>query len=516
MDDEKKLSEIEEIVPVEAPVETVPVPGVTDEAAPAFEEPAELPEPLLSDEDRERYTAEAYEIVSDAEKKIGSRLPGSDGERKFHEYMAEKLRAIGIRPVTEEFAVFPRASIGGIPYAGWIGMVLSALVYFALANEALWIGLGFVSLCALVWLICSVFLYKRWFDRFFPMKVSRNTYGELLPEDGEYDYTIMISGHTDTSWNWRHSEFGYRWKDDPMKGALWVYAKVGFGAVATIVLWLICIFMAVVYTAVLFDKGTDVDAASNLLAGLLGQPVAEAIPHNWAYNIINSAGFGVFLHILRYLPFVTALGGLFVARWNDNSEKNASKGAMDNATGIALSYEVIKYFKEHPEKMPKRCRIVDLNCGSEEAGLRGSMAFTREHRDDGMLKNVWNVNIDSIADKDYFEVVIKDDWQFTRFDRDLEQMFKDSFNELGIESKTGGCIHNPVGGCDSTPMTKAGVKSVTFAAQNPMLTFYYHTFRDRAERFEPETVGKGFEVCLSVIDKIAAFQEQNGFPGVKK
>ena len=148
-------------------------------------------------------------------------------------------------------------------------------------------------------------------------------------------------------------------------------------------------------------------------------------------------------------------------------------------------------------------------CKAKNPGRKTKFDLIGVRRTDGEI-----INIDSIADKDYFEVVIKDDWQHTRFDKDLEQMFKDTFAELGIESKTGGCIHNPVGGCDSTPMTKAGVKSVTFAAQNPMLTFYYHTFRDNASRFEPETVGKGFDVCLGVIDKIAKFQEENGFNGV--
>ena len=76
--------------------------------------------------------------------------------------------------------------------------------------------------------------------------------------------------------------------------------------------------------------------------------------------------------------------------------------------------------------------------------------------------------------------------------------------------------HNPVGGCDSTPMTRAGIKSVTFAAQNPMLTYYYHTWRDMPERFEMETVGDGFDVILSVIDKIAKFQEKNGYNGPQK
>ena len=65
-------------------------------------------------------------------------------------------------------------------------------------------------------------------------------------------------------------------------------------------------------------------------------------------------------------------------------------------------------------------------------------------------------------------------------------------------------------------MTKAGVKSVTFAAQNPTLTHYYHTWRDTADRFDEETVGDGFEVILGVIERIAAFQEANGYNGPQK
>ena len=211
---------------------------------------------------------------------------------------------------------------------------------------------------------------------------------------------------------------------------------------------------------------------------------------------------------------VTAIGSAFLIQWNDPKEEVASPGAMDNATGCALAYTVTEYFRDHPEKMPKNCRIISMCTGSEEAGLRGSMAFAKEHKGEDILKNAWNINIDSIADEGYFEVVIKDDWQFTRFDKDLEQMFRDTFKELNIESVKGPAIHNPVGGCDSTPMTRAGIKSVTFAAQNPVLTYYYHTFRDRPERFTPETVGKGFEVILGVIDKIGKFQEEHGYNGV--
>lgn len=443
-------------------------------------------------EENRRYAEEAFEIVEHAAKKIGSRLPGSDGEKEYAAYMGDKLRSIGIEPVREEFAVSPRASIGGIPYAGYLGLIMSALVYVALHLSAVWYGMALASVVCWVWLILSVFLYKTWFDMFFKQEISQNTYGELLPPDGKYDYTIILSGHTDTSWCWRHSAHASKFKKTkPAMGLVATFAKVGFGVICFLFLTAVSIAMTVISSGVYFGEV-------------------------WALKIANSASFANFLFAMHFLPVVTAIGCMFVVMWADPNPRNASRGAMDNATGCALSFAVTKYFHEHPEKMPKNCRIIDFNCGSEEAGLRGSIAFTREHKGEPILENTWNINIDSVADKDFFEVVIKDDWQFCRFDTDLEKMFKDTFNELGIVSKTNGCIHNPVGGCDSTPMTKAGMKSVTFAAQDPTLTYYYHTWHDMPERFELETVGDGFDVILGVIDKIDKFQQANGFNGPQK
>ena len=443
-------------------------------------------------EENRRYAEEAFEIVEHAAKKIGSRLPGSDGEKEYAAYMGDKLRSIGIEPVREEFAVSPRASIGGIPYAGYLGLIMSALVYVALHLSAVWYGMALASVVCWVWLILSVFLYKTWFDMFFKQEISQNTYGELLPPDGKYDYTIILSGHTDTSWCWRHSAHASKFKKTkPALGLVATFAKVGFGVICFLFLTAVSIAMTVISSGVYFGEV-------------------------WALKIANSASFANFLFAMHFLPVVTAIGCMFVVMWADPIPRNASRGAMDNATGCALSFAVTKYFHDHPEKMPKNCRIIDFNCGSEEAGLRGSIAFTREHKGEPILENTWNINIDSVADKDFFEVVIKDDWQFCRFDTDLEKMFKDTFNELGIVSKTNGCIHNPVGGCDSTPMTKAGMKSVTFAAQDPTLTYYYHTWHDVPERFELETVGDGFDVILGVIDKIDKFQQANGFNGPQK
>ena len=69
---------------------------------------------------------------------------------------------------------------------------MSALVYVALHLSAVWYGMALASVVCWVWLILSVFLYKTWFDMFFKQEISQNTYGELLPPDGKYDYTIIL------------------------------------------------------------------------------------------------------------------------------------------------------------------------------------------------------------------------------------------------------------------------------------------------------------------------------------
>lgn len=420
-------------------------------------------------EELRKYADEAYEIVTHAANEIGPRLPGSENEKKFHGYMAGKLEDLGIKPVQEKFLVAPRASIGGIPYAGWAGIVAALVVLLGviLGSTALFFLASIGMIAVWFWMLNSVFFYKTWLDWCFHQEVSYNTYGELLPEDGEYDYTIMLSGHTDTSWNWKHS--AVKSKLNPA----FAFIKVGFGAVCVIA---VTVF-AILFFALTVSENYDL--------------------YELYWKIAN---------VYQYLcPFL--IGGAFlVTLWLDKNPNTASPGAMDNATGIALAYEVTKYFKENPDKMPARCRIIDLNCGSEEAGLRGSLAFTRRHKGEAILENCWNINIDSVADEGFFEVVHGDTWQFTKFNKDLEKMFVDSMKEAGIEKP--GNIVNPVGGCDSTPFHKAGVKTITFAAQNPILTNYYHTFYDQPERFTVETVGMGFDVILRVIDKIAA-QEQS-------
>lgn len=429
-------------------------------------------------EELKKYGDDAYKMVEYAANEIGPRLPGSKNEKKYHDYMSGKLKEIGLEPVTESFVFAPHASIGGLPYAGWAGIIGCVLTLIAtiLAHFSVYGGVAMHFVCSVylifvwIWLFVSVFKYHTCFDWCFKHKVSHNTYAELLPEDGKYDYTIFLSGHTDTSWTLKLSASQYK------LGFVGVVLRLGLGAIAVGVVTIVSLIMLVLSMMMLYGD-YSVEVTVNVIK---------------AYSVMSQIA-------LYGSPLAIACSFL-LTMYNEKTEEIASPGAMDNATGVSIAYQVVKYYKENPDKMPKNCRIVDCNVGAEESGLRGSIAFTRKHKDDGMLDNAYHINIDSVADAEHFEVIHGDSWLCPHFDKDLENMFFDAMKEAGI--KKPGNIANPVGGCDSTPFQKAGVKSITFAAQNPVMSDYYHTFRDVPERFSPETVGLGLDVVLRVISKI--------------
>ena len=400
------------------------------------------------------------------------RDPGSEGEKMACEYMADYLKNdCGCeRSDVETFTEHPNAFFGWIYFT--ITLVLAGMVlfFFLPILGAILTAIGFVIL------FVQFGLYKKLVDKCFPQKTGHSVTA-IKKCTGEVKGRVFFNGHPDAVWNWPvNNKFG------------------GTAHVAHLV-------TSVVSGLVVLGLNIAAAVATKC------QPVVDYTVAGY----VALYGPILFWMGIAILVMVPCLVGMYFM-WDENT---ITDGANDNLTGCYMGIAILKAMKDQGIEL-EHTEVGVIISGSEEAGLRGSIAFTREHKGEPILENTWNINIDSVADKDFFEVVIKDDWQFCRFDTDLEKMFKDTFNELGIVSKTNGCIHNPVGGCDSTPMTKAGMKSVTFAAQDPTLTYYYHTWHDVPERFELETVGDGFDVILGVIDKIDKFQQANGFNGPQK
>lgn len=397
-----------------------------------------------------------YEFAKKVIDQTGPRLPGSEEEEKGAAIIAEEMKNItGVDAKVEEFKLAPLASIASIPCLGWAGFI-AGLTYFISPIIALIISAG-----ALLYGIAQIFTYSGIFDKLWVQHTSRNVYSEVLPEGGEYDYTIMFSGHNDSSWLWKHS----------LKNPKTAILKTALGIVG--------ILAVIIISAIQTAKGNILSWTTSFSIGSVVMAVIIAL------TLISSALLGNYL------------------TWN---KKVASPGAMDNLTGVGFSIFMAKYFKENPDKMPSRCRIICAGLGSEEAGLKGSMAFVKAHKDEEWLKKTYVVNLDSIRDFDHFNVVKGDLWLFSHFDKELIEAAVESMKDAG---HTAGIMVNPIGGCDSTPFCRAGVKTVTMIAQDPNITDYYHTSNDTYQNLDMRTLEDFTAALISMTDKIAALENKN-------
>ena len=392
--------------------------------------------------------------------KHGPRLPGSDEEKAAQADIAKIMEeATGVKPTVEKFRLAPRASIGAIPYLGYAGFVALALYYIHPIPAFI------VSLCTLLFAVVQVFTYKGWFDKLFKQEESCNVYS-VMDGKGEIDHTIVFSGHADSSWLWQMA------------------AKNPKTMIIRTVLGVVGVVAVIIGSLLRFIFGM----------WSVAKPDTMEMP------------FYLFL-IITPLLFIYGLYSLCIYLSHD--KKKASPGAMDNLTGVGASIFMGKYFKENPDKLPDNCRIIIASLGSEEAGLKGSEAFMKAHAGDkSLLINPYFINIDSLRDYEHFNAVKGDSWLMSKFDDDMKNMLVKAFENAGVKPNV---IVNPVGGCDSTPICRAGYKTITFAAQKPDVTDYYHTFRDTCDGLDMNTLEKSVDIILDVTEQIHEHQKKNGY-----
>lgn len=392
--------------------------------------------------------------------KHGPRLPGSAEEKAAQADIAKIMEAAtGVKPTVEKFKLAPIASIGAIPYLGYAGFVALVLYYIHPVPAFI------VSLCTLLFAVVQVFTYKGWFDKFFKQEESCNVYS-VMDGKGEIDHTIVFSGHADSSWLWQMAA----------KNPKTMILRTVLGVVGVVSIII-----------------------GSLLRLILGMP-----------SVIKPEDMATPLYLfLLITPLLFVYGLYSLCIYLSHDKKKASPGAMDNLTGVGASIFMGKYFKENPDKLPDNCRVIIASLGSEEAGLKGSEAFMKAHAGDkDLLINPYFFNIDSLRDYEHFNAVKGDSWLMSKFDDDMKNMLVKAFENAGVKPNI---IVNPVGGCDSTPICRAGYKTITFAAQKPDVTDYYHTYRDTCDGLDMNTLEKSVDIIIDVTEQIHEHHKKNGY-----
>ncbi len=398
-------------------------------------------------------------------KKVGSftRSPGSEGEKKGAEMTAEIMSEFSDEVKTEEFRLAPKAAIG------WIRLVVPLYFVALLTFYKAPVLSAFLMLIITVIAVGEFVFYKKIVDPFFPKKTSRNTYGIINPSE-KAKQTIIFAGHVDSPYQFN-------------------FIKWWGGRVYTVLLVLIITaFITFGIASISLGIRHIIDfffPAYNALEG-----VNEALLHRrWLISVFLSPVVALFF---------------FFTTWVE------TPGCADNLSGVSVALGVGNYLKKSKENngfFPKHTRVISMAFGSEEAFLRGAMAYADLHKEDLKAQNTVVVNLETLVDPDKFFVLTRDLNSIVKMTPEVIKDILDVSKEAGYEMKK---MILPFGGgsTDAAALARAGIKTTSILGMDLGKTFHgkgylnhYHTVRDTPDKVNPKALQQVLEICILYLKK---------------
>ncbi len=388
-------------------------------------------------------------------KTCGKRDPGSEGEKKSCEYMAEVLKKdCGCEDVKlESYEVAPRAFYGWIYFTITFVLISVVLFFFAPIISIPLIAAGF----ALVLLEFGV--YKKVLDPLFPKKTSHNVTA-IKKCTGETKRRIIFNGHPDATWEW------------PVNYAL---GGVGFEGHAIIVV-LGAIFYLVLSIMYVAQNGIT-----------FGMP-------DMSNPLVKAALWG-----LLFVPFM--IGLYFMVNY-----RRVVDGANDNLTGCYVGIAVLKALKDEGIEL-ENTEIGVILTGSEEIGLRGSKAWVEAHKGEFQDVPTFIYAYDTINDPKYLMANYRDLNGTVKCDKDVADLFYEAAQAVGVPCKKG--MVPPLGGAvDAAAFTQGGFRAAGVTGLNHKLEQYYHTRLDSYDNMNKDGIANCFAASVKMLEMFDAGAKQ--------
>lgn len=380
-------------------------------------------------------------------KSFGKREPGSEGEKKACEYMADVLKNdCGCdRIKIESFKENPGS------FFGWI--------YFTITFALIAIPLFFVFPLAAVLLVLAGFtimffqfgLYKKVVDKFFPEKTGTNVTA-IKSCSGEVKRRIFFNGHPDACWEW---PVNYK-----------------FGGIAFDIHIGLCIIGALYYALLaayrILRYGTMVGALDT-----------------------SSTLFKLGLAGLIFVPFMIGLYKM----WD---KKRIVDGANDNLSGCYMGISILKMLKDEGIDF-ENTEVGVIISGSEEAGLRGSMAWCEAHKGEFDDVPTFIFSYDTIHDPKYLMTNYRDLNGTVKVDKDVSDLFMEAAKALDISCLKGWVP--PFGGAtDSAAFAMGGFRVTGITGLNHVIEDYYHTRRDTYDNLDADGLAGCYAVSVKALE----------------
>ena len=395
----------------------------------------------ISKERREKSVNYIVDGIKDIIVKFGPRDPGSEGERKAQEYMAEELRKYSDEVTIEDFKVNPGSFMGWIPISVTCVLIAYILSFFVPFVSLLLIVIGMIPM------ISQFVLYKKLLDPLFPEKVSCNVFAVKKPK-GEVKRRIVLNGHADATWEWTYNhKFGF----------------VGFA------LSFLVSIGGIVYLALY-------SIYAIIANGGIGYQLSSGIP-----LIVGLVG-------LIFVPFWI---GMY---WFSNTKKVVD-GANDNLTACYMAMAALKTLKDEGIEF-ENTEVCVLLTGSEEAGLRGAKAFADEHKDDFNDCETIFIPMETLREIEHLTIYTKDLNGIVKADEDVARLLKKAGKEVGYNIPYGTVS---VGSTDAAALAQGGLKACCLAALDHKLKDYYHTRRDTYDNLDKNCLGVVYDIIMKAL-----------------
>jgi len=399
----------------------------------------------------------AHSIIKRICAEVGPGCPGSPQEQARAMIVKNELEKVTDNVTIENFSFAPNAFLGWFKL-GMILLIISVIFfYLSLLDIApLVFAILACSVATFIFLMMELeFLRSREFiDWLYKKYESTNVVGTIRPKEREEIKRILIySGHHDSS-------LQFTWFRYLKSGC---YLAIGIIVIAVILLL--------------------VSTAIRLLS------VALSISDEWNVSFFTVLTWTIF-------PAGIVFGIFFTERG-----KNGGRvpGAVDNLSGVSLAVAVARVLKANPGIHPPQTEVRFISFGAEEASVRGSRAYVRQHLTELKYHDVVCLNFESIAHP-----------EITIYKSDLNNSLKfdpaivTAVAEAAIQAKV---PHNikpfPFGGAatDAAPFVKADLKAISLCAlkfPHQMLAFYHQEF-DTPDKVEIDALQNALQIAIEFM-----------------
>lgn len=400
--------------------------------------------------------------ITDVIKRYGPRESGNENCMATQKHIKKEMDTFCDETGFESYKMAPKAFLQWTKFVS-AAIIIAVVTCLILVFTNVFSGVGpsdfFVPQCivggvvavSLLITVMEFLMYKRFVDVFYKKIEGHNFYAKRKPT-GEVKKRIIISGHCDSAYEWRHIYYG---KNTPLMGILMAWAIVGA----------IVSFVIAVVTVIA--------------------------------NFADMGAFGDFLiNYSYYWHCFTALGMVTLFFFIDF--KTISPGANDNLTGTYAAVCALRMLDMAGIEF-ENTEVVAMITDGEEAGLRGCKQWAKDHYDEYVNSGVETavLCVDTLTDLEYLNVYNRDMTGTVKHNEKFSQLVMDSAVEAGHDDLKFANVF--FGSSDAAAFSQAGITATCLAAMDPAPADYYHNRRDSYDRLVPEAIETGYEVILSTI-----------------